>query len=130
MTRRDDNIRNVEAFLALAFEQGRSREAVEQFVGSEYTQHSPTIPDGKEAFIEMAGMFAAVMGDIRIVRKLVVADDDHVVLLSHLVPADGSPGRALVDIMRLDADGKIVEHWDIGQEIPAAEAFAHDNGMF
>jgi predicted SnoaL-like aldol condensation-catalyzing enzyme len=38
-----------------------------------------------------------------------------------------SRGRAIVDIFKLE-DGKIVEHWDVVQEIP--EKPANGNGMF
>ncbi|MGN6657417.1 MAG: nuclear transport factor 2 family protein, partial [Achromobacter mucicolens] len=36
-------------------------------------------------------------------------------------------GQAVVDIFRLEG-GKIVEHWDVSQEIP--ENPANKNGMF
>ncbi|WP_170394483.1 hypothetical protein [Ruegeria arenilitoris] len=39
-------------------------------------------------------------------------------------------GNAVIQIEYHDDEGKIVEHWDIVQEIPAAEDFAHGNSMF
>ncbi|WP_176953769.1 nuclear transport factor 2 family protein [Streptomyces indicus] len=50
--------------------------------------------------------------------------------LSHLDLEPGNPdnpGRALADFFRLE-HGKVVEHWDVIQEIPLESA--NPNGMF
>ena len=55
------------------------------------------------------------------------ADGDYVILHVHAVREPGTRGRAIVDIFRLE-EGKIVEHWDVAQDIP--EKMPHSNGMF
>jgi predicted SnoaL-like aldol condensation-catalyzing enzyme len=55
------------------------------------------------------------------------ADGDYVILHVHNTPAPGAPGKAIVDIFRLE-DGKVVEHWDVIQAIP--DDPANDNTMF
>jgi predicted SnoaL-like aldol condensation-catalyzing enzyme len=50
-----------------------------------------------------------------------------VVVHSHLVRKPGDPGMAVIDMLRLE-HGKIVEHWDVLQEVP--ESAANSNTMF
>ena len=59
--------------------------------------------------------------------KRVFADGDYVILHVHNVPTAGSRGNAIIDIFKLE-NGKIVEHWDVRQEIP--EQAANANTMF
>jgi predicted SnoaL-like aldol condensation-catalyzing enzyme len=102
-------------------------ELANSFLGAQYKQHNPTAPDGAEglkSFIEfLKTRFPEQRGEI----KQVIAEGDLVALHIHSTRGDGTPGRAIVDIFRV-ADGKVVEHWDVIQDIP--ETAANDNGMF
>ena len=57
----------------------------------------------------------------------VFADGDYVILHVHAVREPGTRGLAIIDIFKVD-NGKLVEHWDVIQEIP--EKPANGNTMF
>jgi predicted SnoaL-like aldol condensation-catalyzing enzyme len=101
--------------------------AASQYLGSSYRQHNPTAADGAEglrAFIDfLKTRFPNQRGEI----KRVIAEGDLVVLHVHSTRGDATPGRAIVDIFRVE-NGKVVEHWDVIQDIPAQSA--NTNGMF
>jgi len=101
--------------------------AASRYLGTQYKQHNPTAHDGAEglkAFIEfLRARFPNQHGEI----KQVIAEGDLVVLHVHSSRGDNTPGRAIVDIFRVD-HGKVVEHWDVIQDVP--EKAANSNGMF
>ncbi len=111
----------------LAINQRRPEEAVATYLGSQYRQHNPGAADGPEPFIKFAKRFAQTYPDYRLESKRIIAEGDYVVMHGHLTREPDDRGMAVVDIFRLE-DGKIVEHWDVVQEIP--ENAANSNTMF
>jgi len=123
----DENKRNVMAFYDLMFNQNRPSEAIDRFAGAEYRQHNPHVGDGKRAFVEYLERMAAENPGKQVEFIRSIAEEDMVVL--HCRQSwPGDEVYAGIDIFRLDADGKIVEHWDVLQLVP--EHSANDNGIF
>ncbi|NEA34953.1 nuclear transport factor 2 family protein [Streptomyces sp. SID13031] len=106
---------------------GEPEKAVEQYVGDRYTQHNPMAANGTEAFIGFVHWLRGENPELQLEIKRVLADGDLVATHSHLTLKPGEPGQALADFFRVE-DGKVVEHWDVIQEIPATSANA--NTMF
>lgn len=111
----------------LAFNQRKPEEAVAKYQGPYYRQHNPSARDGAEPFIGFVKWFAQTYPSFRIEFKRIIAEGDLVVTHSHLVREPGERGMAVTDIFRLE-NGKVVEHWDVVQEIP--ETSANNNTMF
>lgn len=125
----DQNRQNAMAFYDLMFNQCKPREAVERYVGASYTQHNPHVADGKAAFIEYFERMAREYPGKQVHFKRSVAEDNLVVLHCHQQwPTDQKKDWAGIDIFRFDANGKIVEHWDVLQVVPSESQ--HTNGMF
>ncbi|KUO20371.1 SnoaL-like polyketide cyclase [Streptomyces dysideae] len=101
--------------------------AVDKYVGPEYHQHNPTIADGVEGVKAGLGAYFEAFPKLTVTPKRIVAEGDLVAVHSHYVNAPGERGTAIVDLFRVRG-GKIVEHWDVLQDVP--ETSANDNTMF
>jgi predicted SnoaL-like aldol condensation-catalyzing enzyme len=117
----------VTEFYDMAFNRRRPEQAAAKFLGSYYRQHNPGAGDGPEPFIAFVRGFAKAYPSMQIDFKRTVAEGDLVVIHSHLVRQPGDRGMAVMDIFRLEG-GKIVEHWDVLQEVP--EKAENTNTMF
>ena len=127
MSNSDQIKQNAQAFYDLMFNQSKPREAIEQYAGAEYIQHNPEVADGKEPFIEYFERMAAEYPGKSVTFKRAFAEGHHVVLHCHQV-WPGNLEYSGIDIFRFDDDGKIVEHWDVLQVVPATAN--NDNTMF
>ncbi len=113
-------------FIDLFYRQKRVREAFDRYVATEYIQHSAGMAQGREAAIAvLEPMFARENFLIDPVRVLRSADLMAVILDVRV----GDAVRAMVvDIFR-HARGKILEHWDLKLDIPAAQRENYFDGM-
>ena len=102
-------------------------DAAAKHFGPRYIQHNPLAPDGPEGFKRLVALLKEKFPNSHNEIKRVIAEGDLVVLHVHSVREPGQRGRAVVDIFRVE-NGKIVEHWDVLQDVP--EKAANDNTMF
>ena len=106
---------------------GNPEKAVADHFGERYIQHNPQAQNGPDAFIGFVNWLRGEYPQLQLDIKRVIAEDDLVVTHSHLILTPGAPGRALADFFRLE-NGKVVEHWDVIQDIP--DTSANSNTMF
>ena len=123
----ETNKANIREFYDLAFNQREPAEAIAKYTGSVYRQHNPGAADGGEPFVAFVTGFTQAFPALRVDFKRFVAEGDLVAVHSQFVREPNDRGLAVMDFFRLE-DGKIVEHWDSIQEVPAEAA--NSNTMF
>jgi predicted SnoaL-like aldol condensation-catalyzing enzyme len=99
--------------------------AADQYLGDTYIQHNPGAPNGREALKNLVGPMFKNAPKTRVDIRRVAADGDLVWL--HIKGNFGGKDVSIVDIFRIEGE-KIVEHWDVIQEVPAKSA--NENTMF
>src|SRR5271168_2298543 len=122
----EENKAVVVDFYNTAFK-GNPEQAVADYVGNRYIQHNPQAADGVEGVISFVHWIRGQYPELRLEVKRVIAEGDMVVLHSEMALSPDGPTWALADFFLLE-DGKVVEHWDVIQEVPATST--NTNGMF
>jgi predicted SnoaL-like aldol condensation-catalyzing enzyme len=96
---------------------GEVREAYARHVADDFVHHNAWFPGDRESLLLAMEQSATAEPNKSFEVKQVVEGGDRVAVMSHLKRADADLEYAVVHIARF-ADGKIVELWDLGQEIP------------
>ncbi len=122
----DANERTVLAFYTAGLVR-KDYAAAAKYLGPVYVQHHPDAKDGKSGFQEFVAYLRSQAPQSTFNYKQVFSSGDFVILHILYKPRPADRGDAVVDIFRL-ARGKIVEHWDVIQPVPAK--FANPNTMF
>ena len=90
--------------------------AVDLFIAAEYIQHNQAVEPGRESLKAFLDMIRAQTPEAVHDVKRAFVDGDHVTVHYHVRRWPGDLGWAVIDIFRV-ADGMIVEHWDVMQDV-------------
>ena len=101
--------------------------ASQECFGDSYIQHSPHVPDGKDAVLSLFSARFKRYPEFSIEIKRSAADGDLVWIHLHSKMTPKALGGASIHIFRMK-DGKFVEHWGVNQPVPKESA--NDNKMF
>lgn len=120
------NKKLVLAFYEQAINQ-KDFDAARKYMAADYKQHNPTAADGPEGLRVWLQEFKRAFPNLRATVKKCIAEGDYVVL--HVLGENGPcpHGTAVIDIFRVE-NGKVAEHWDVIQDIPAE--IKNPNSMF
>ena len=113
-------------FLKMA-SSGKVREAYSKFVGDGFKHHNPYFEGSAEA-LEAGMQENADQNPYKSFEvKRAIAEGDLVAVHGEVHHKPGDHGAAVIHIFRFE-NGRIVELWDVGQEVP--ETSPNQHGMF
>jgi len=121
-TETETNRRVMSEFARLMYIDRDPAAALESFASSEYIQHNAMLPDGRDAAATfLTELYSDLDSVFEVQRILVDCPFASLHVRAHPV---GRPLLAVADFYPL-ADGVIVEHWDVIQEVPTSSANPH-----
>lgn len=106
---------------------GQVRQAYDQYVAENFRHHNAYFPGDRESLLLGMERSAQSEPNKSFTIKQTIEADDRVVVFSHLRREKADMDIAVVHILRFER-GKIVEMWDVGQQIP--EDSPNELGMF
>jgi len=107
---------------------GKMEKLAGYFNGDNYIQHNPQIPDQLSGLGNALGEMAKAGITMKYDKIYKVLGEGNFVLVvseGHL----GGTHSSFYDLFRVE-NGRIAEHWDTIEEIPAKENWKNDNGKF
>ena len=118
-----DNKEVIRKFYAEVFN-GHDLAAAEKYIRNDYIQHNPRVENGLDGFKKFFTMMFARSPGFHFDIKLLIAEDDYVVVHGNATGTGISLGGAVVDIYRLE-NGRLAEHWDVLQQVPETSVNGH-----
>lgn len=117
---KEEKVTNKDIVLAFweEFFNGKDTSAADRYISeNEYLQHNPGGRDGRDGFRDgFNHMFKNDLKDSEFKVMNVLVNDDLVGIHNFVTRFPGDTGFAALDMFRVK-DGKIMEHWDVLQEI-------------
>lgn len=104
----------------------KNASAAVNYLEEDYVQHNPNVPTGRQAFINAFTQIFKQNPNFNTQIQRIYTDGDYVIV--HSFSPMGDTGNAVIDIYRVNDNGKIAEHWDVIQQIPSKPA--NNNTMF
>ncbi|MDX8530335.1 nuclear transport factor 2 family protein [Mesorhizobium sp. VK25A] len=93
--------------------------ALDRYWAVNYIQHNPTMTDGRDSVRQLLEKMGITHWPKQKVEfKRVIAEGDLVMTQVVQPKTDAMPETAIVDMFRVE-NGKIAEHWDVIQAVPA-----------
>jgi predicted SnoaL-like aldol condensation-catalyzing enzyme len=111
-------------FYDLALNQ-RNITAARAYMGPYYRQHSTYGADGPEGLAQFIEWAKVEIPNFHVDFVRMIADGDFVLMHNRGTKSPGT--KSVVDIFRIE-NGKVVEHWDVLQDVP--ETAKNSNTMF
>lgn len=106
---------------------GNSREAFQKYVGENFKHHNAYFKGDADSLMIAMEESAKANPDVIFKTHLIVEEENFVVTYSKFQHNPEDTGFAVVHIFRFE-NNKIVELWDLGQQIPSD--IINENGMF
>ncbi len=104
------------------FNEGRG-DLLPGLISGPYIQHNPLFPNGPEALMGYLTEAKSLPAEVKR-----IGIDGNLAFVHVRYPSWSGKEHAAVDIFRFDDEGRIVEHWDVLQQVPATAA--NSNTMF
>lgn len=99
--------------------------AIDAFLSPTFVQHDPRIADGPAGLRAYLTAQNAAYPHSAVSIKRVIGEGNLIAIHSNLVLEPGTKGYAVLDLYRV-IGGKIAEHWDTTQQVPASTVSGND----